>query len=535
MSLALINGFLFTAEEPKSAFQEWNDTISDYLGWVYSNSMGWAIIFTLLGAGIYFTVITKGMQFTMFGHMFKTVFGSRRDSGEGISSFQAFAIGLADRVGTGNIAGVALAIVFGGPGAVFWMWLIALVGMATGFIESTLGQIFKVRNPDGTFRGGPAFYIERGMKSRLWGSIFAVLLIFAYGIAFQMIQANTVAQVMDSTFGVEKWVTAIILLLLTVPFFIGGVRPVARMAEFIAPFMAVAYFVMTVIVIAVNIAEIPTIFGWIFAYAFGMKSIAGGTVGGIIVALELGVKRGLFSNEAGMGSVPNAAATATVNHPVKQGLIQSMGVFVDTIIVCTCTAIIILVSGIYSPLVDPEQIPDNNNGAALTVNSIGVLGQWAQMIIIVIILVFCYSTILGNYAYSEANTKYLLGLHNKGIGLAIIVGAAVFLGSVLSLSAVWAVADWAAGFMTLVNLVAIFVLGKWATGALKDYKEQLKTRDARDIYFCTTNNPHLPGDLETDVWDVESVKADMKRDSEARSLPPSDRPYLERWAEAEYL
>ncbi|MDO5746074.1 MAG: alanine/glycine:cation symporter family protein [Actinomycetaceae bacterium] len=525
---------LFAADNNEmTRFEQWNENVSNVLGWAYGHSLGWVLIFALMGGGIYFTVVTKAMQITMFGHMFTTIFGSRRDARDGISSFQAFAIGLADRVGTGNIAGVALAIVGGGPGAIFWMWVVALIGMATGFIESTLGQIFKIKNVDGTYRGGPAFYIERGLGSRLWGAIFAVLLIFAYGVAFQMIQANTMAQVLGESFGIKSWVSAVILLLLTVPFFLGGIRPVARTAEFIAPVMAVAYLVLTIIVIAVYYQQVPVIFGWIFAYAFGVKTAAAGTIGGILVALEQGVKRGLFSNEAGMGSVPNAAATATVTHPVKQGLVQSMGVFVDTIVVCTCTAFIILLSGIYNPTIDPKNIPDSDNGAALTTSSIATIGDWAQPMLVIIILVFGYSTILGNYAYAEGNVKYLLGVKNKGIGLAILVGGAVFLGAILSLKAVWAVADWATGLMAVVNLVAITILGKWALGALADYKEQLKTKAPEDIYFCSTDNPYLPGKLDTEVWNLATVQADVRADAQAQNRPHDNAPLLERLIDSE--
>lgn len=491
---------LFTNPIPgePSAFEKWNDSVSAVLDNVYSHSIGWVLIAVLLGAGLYFTVATRAVQLRMFGRMLRIIVGSRQGARGGISSFQAFAIGVADRVGTGNIAGVALAIVVGGAGAVFWMWVVALVGMATAFIESTLAQVFKVRALDGTFRGGPAFYIQRGLGSRAGGVLFAVLLIFAYGFSFQMIQANTLAEVARSTYNVDPWVSALILLLITGPFFLGGVKPVARLAEFLAPIMACAYLLIALAVVATHLEHVGPVVAAIFTDAFGMREAAGGTLAGLFVALENGTKRGLFSNEAGMGSAPNAAATATVKHPVTQGLIQSLGVFVDTMIVCSCTAFIVLVGGIYQPGVDTEL-----TGAALTTASAATLGSWVPAFMFVIIGAFAYSTLLGNYTYAEANIKYLLGVDNNAMIIKVLCIVSVGLGAILPLKVAWSIADWATALMTLVNVVALCLLSRWALGALRDYEAQGGRSD--DVYFCSTANPHLPGDLDTQVWNTEAV------------------------------
>ena len=277
--------------------------------------------------------------------MIKQIFHSRSDSEGGISSFQAFAVGLASRVGTGNIAGVAIALTLGGPGAIFWMWVVAALGMATAFIEATLAQLFKVRSEDGSFRGGPAFYIQRGLHSRAGGVLFAVLLIFTFGVAFNMVQANAISDVLGASREIPTEWTGVVLMVLTAPVLFGGVRRVARVAEIVLPAMALLYVVLACVIVILNINQIGEVFKMIIGGAFGIDELAGGFVGGIAAAMLNGVKRGLFSNEAGMGSAPNAAATATVSHPVKQGFVQSLGVFVDTMVICTSTAFIILVSG----------------------------------------------------------------------------------------------------------------------------------------------------------------------------------------------
>lgn len=452
------------------------------------------LIYLLLGVGLYFTVRTKFVQLRLLPSMFKAIGGSRSDAEGGISAFQAFCVGLASRVGTGNIAGVAIAITLGGPGAIFWMWIVAMVGMATAFIEATLAQMYKVRNPDGSFRGGPAYYIQYGLGSRRWGIVFACLLIFAFGFAFNMVQANTITESFSSTFEVDAGWIAVFLVVLSAPILFGGVRRIARVAEYILPLMALVYVVLAVVIVLMNLSELPDVFGQIVRSAFGLEEAIGGTTGGILAAMLNGVKRGLFSNEAGMGSAPNAAATATVSHPVKQGLIQSLGVFFDTIIICSATAFIILVSGVYD-IANPTGV----EGAVLTQESISSqLGTWTTIPVTLLIFVFAFSSILGNYSYAEINLNFL-GVDGKLLNLLrTIVLAAIGFGSLTALTTVWALADVAMAGMATVNLVAITLLGKWAFGALADFEAM--RREGRDDRFIGTGNSYLPGDLPGDIW-----------------------------------
>lgn len=498
---------IFTSKESLSTFEKVNETISAVLDTIYANSLVWLLMVTLLGVGIWLTICTRGMQLSMFSQMLKVVTRSRSGSEGGVSSFQAFAIGLADRVGTGSITGVALAVVAGGPGSVFWMWVVALVGMATAFIEATLAQMFKVRNGDGTFRGGPAFYIQRGLGSRAWGIVFAVLLIFAYGFSFEMIQANSISQLASSDYlGFPVWATALILVLLTLPLVVGGVRKIARLSEYLAPAMALLYVGMGILVIILNYERIPFVFREIFLGVFGQSNTylppaVAGAGGAFIAAITTGTKRGLFTNEAGMGSAPNAAAIATVRHPATQGMIQALGVFVDTMLVCTSTAFIILMS---APFWDRQSQDD---GAVLTMESIitslGSNNTTQNVVFVFVMLMmvcFGYSTILGNYTYAETNYKFIVGVERSALPLKLLVIASTAIGAVLPLKSVWSIADWATALMAVVNLVALLFLGKWAVGALRDYRAQMKNPDIPDPIFCSKDNTYLPGELPTEVW-----------------------------------
>lgn len=450
----------------------------------------YVLIYLLIGAGIYFTVRTRGIQFRYFSRMVRQIVSSREGAEGGISSFQAFCVGLASRVGTGNIAGVAIALTLGGAGAVFWMWVVALVGMATAFVEATLAQIFKVRADDGSFRGGPAFYIQQGLGSRKGGILFAVVLIFTFGIAFNMVQANTIADVLQGGHSLSTGWTAIVLMVLAAPVLFGGVRRIARVAEIVLPIMASVYVLIAVTIIILNLDRVPTVLADIIGGAFGLRETAAGVTGGIAAAMLNGVKRGLFSNEAGMGSAPNTAATATVSHPVKQGLIQSFGVFVDTMVICTATAMIILMSGVDL---------SSGTGATLTQTAISTeLGSWTTVLMTVLVFVFAFSSILGNYSYAEVNMTFL-GMSRGALNLfRIIVLAAVGVGSLLELSAVWAFADVSMAFMAMVNLTAIVLLGKWAFAALKDYQRQADAGE--DPHFVAAGVPGLPEVLDDEVW-----------------------------------
>ena len=454
----------------------------------------YVLVYLLVAAGIYFTIRTRFVQFRYFRRMLGQLFNSRVGDG-GISSFQAFCVGLASRVGTGNIAGVAIALTVGGPGAIFWMWIVALIGMATAMVEATLAQVFKVRAGDGTFRGGPAFYIQRGLNSRPGGVLFAVLLVFTFGFAFNMVQANAIADVLNSSHNVEVHYTTIGLVLLAAPILFGGVRRVAKVAEIVLPLMALAYVLLALVIIALNIGNLPHAFGQIIGGAFGFQQMAGGFTGGIAAAMLNGVKRGLFSNEAGMGSAPNVAATATVSHPVKQGLIQSLGVFVDTMIICTATALIILVSG---PQIYDPHAPTKMAGASLTASAVAAsLGPWTTWLMTVLVFVFAFSSVLGNYVYAEINL-FFLGAGQRAINIfRVLVLGAIALGAVAKLSTVWDVADISMGLMAIVNLIAIVLLGKWAFALLRNY--HLQAEAGEDPVFVA-EEATLPGPLEGDIW-----------------------------------
>lgn len=454
----------------------------------------YVLIYLLVAAGVYFTVRTRFVQFRYFRRMFGQLFNSRVGDG-GISSFQAFCVGLASRVGTGNIAGVAIALTVGGPGAIFWMWMVALVGMATSLIEATLAQIFKVRAPDGTFRGGPAFYIQRGLNSRAGGVLFAVLLVFTFGFAFNMVQANAISDVLNTSHSVEVHYTTIALVVLAAPILFGGVRRVAKVAEVVLPLMALAYVLLALVIIVLNIGNLPGAFAEIVGGAFGLQQMAGGFTGGIAAAMLNGVKRGLFSNEAGMGSAPNVAATATVSHPVKQGLIQSLGVFVDTMVICTATALIILVSG--PEIYDPHS-PAKMAGASLTASAVATaLGPWSTWLMTVLVFVFAFSSVLGNYVYAEVNL-FFLGAGERAITVfRVLVLGAIALGAVAKLSTVWDFADISMGLMAIVNLIAIVLLGKWAFAALRNY--HLQAEEGVDPEFVA-EEAGLPGELDGDIW-----------------------------------
>lgn len=473
------------------------DAINSAINWLSGALYNYLLIYLLIGVGLFFTVKSGFVQFRLFPAMIRQIAESRSDAKGGISSFQAFCVGCASRVGTGNIAGVSVALVLGGPGAIFWMWVVAAVGMATAFMEATLAQMFKQRSPDGSFRGGPAYYIQAGLGSRTGGITFALLLIFTFGFVFNMVQANTISGSVSSTLGLDIGWVAVGLMVISAPILYGGVRRIAKVAEVVLPVMAVAYVALALVIIVLNIGEVPRVFGDIFAGAFGLNEALAGTGGGILAALLNGVKRGLFSNEAGMGSAPNTAATATVSHPVKQGLIQSLGVFVDTIVICSATAFIVLVSGVYVPGVEPD-----SGGAVLTQQSIAAnLGDWTAvpMMILIFVFVFAFSSILGNYSYAEVNLNYL-GVNGRALHfLRTLVLAAVGFGALAALNTVWALADVAMAGMALVNLVAIVLLSKWAVGAARDF-ELLRKAGRTDEMFNGVDNPNLPGDLPGDIW-----------------------------------
>jgi AGCS family alanine or glycine:cation symporter len=434
----------------------------------FMNDLIWSyvLIALLIVLGIYFTIQTRFVQFRQVGEMFRLmgegVSGSTKGK-ESISSFQAFCISTASRVGTGNLAGVAMAISVGGPGAVFWMWLIAVIGSASAFVESTLAQIFKVKDESG-FRGGPAYYMDKGLKQRWMGVLFAILITLSFGLVFNSVQANTISLAFETAYGVNRTVMGLILAGITAFIIFGGVKRVAKVAEWMVPVMAGGYVLVALYVILTNITAIPSVLGAIVSGAFGLEQAVGGGIG---AAMMMGIKRGLFSNEAGMGSAANAAATADVSHPVKQGLIQALGVFVDTLLVCSATAFIILLSGAYTT--------QGLDGIALTQTALSShVGSWGSTFLSLVVFLFAFSSVIGNYYYGETNIEFLNSSKTWLVAYRIGVVGMVMFGSVAKIGIVWDMADLFMGLMALLNLVAITLLGKFAFAALKDYIQQRK-------------------------------------------------------------
>jgi amino acid carrier protein len=468
------------------------------------------LIYLLIGVGLYFTVRTRFIQIRYFGRMVRQLRRSHRQAG-GISSFQAFCVGLASRVGTGNIAGVAIALTVGGPGAIFWMWVVAAVGMATAVIEATLAQIFKVRSDDGAFRGGPAFYIQRGLRSRAGAVFFAVLLVFGFSTAFNMVETNAISGVLKSSHGIDIGWTTVGLAVLAAPILFGGVRRVAKFAGVVLPVVALLYTVLALAIVATNVSQLPTVIEEIIGGAFGIRQMAGGFAGGIAVAMFTGVKRGLFACEAGMGSSPNIAGAATVSHPVEQGLIQALAVFVDTMVICTATAFIVLMAGpgVYDPAHTGPVA-----GASLTQSAIAAgLGSWTSALMTTVVFVFGFSSVLSNYVCAEANLFFLGGRRLAINVLKLVTLLAIVVGAMSKLTLVWALADLAMALMAIANLVAICLLGKWAFAALRDFHRQ-SAQGGYPVFVASEAD--LPGVLGGDIWEAPEPR-------EVGALPGSTR------------
>lgn len=438
----------------------WISGINDLL-WSY------VLIIMLLGCAFRFTFKTRFVQFRMFREMIRVLGDSANKAHEGekhISSFQAFAVSLASRVGTGNLAGVATAVAVGGPGAVFWMWIIALLGSASAFVESTLAQLYKRKGKD-SFIGGPAYYMRYGLGLKWMGTLFAILTSVTFGFAFNSVQSNTICAAMQGSFGFDPKIIGAILTTLTLAIIFGGIQRIAKVSSVIVPIMALGYVVLASGIVLFNITELPAVIKLIVSSAFGWEQAAGGTIG---AALMQGIKRGLFSNEAGMGSAPNVAATASVTHPVKQGLIQTLGVFTDTLLICTCTAFIILFSG--APL------DGSVNGVQLTQHALTLeMGKAGGIFVAIAILLFAFSSTIGNYYYGEANIRFITPKKNVLYIYRLAVGGMVMFGALASLELAWSLADITMAFMTICNLVAISLLGKQAFLLLHDYIAQKRS------------------------------------------------------------
>ena len=457
---------------------------SDFL-WTY------LLIAALIACGVYFTIRSRFVQFRMLGEMVRLL-ADTTGHGSGkrhISSFEAFAVSVATRVGTGNLAGVATAIAIGGPGAVFWMWMIALIGSATAFVESTLAQLFKRQSTD-SFIGGPAYYILHGMHSKWLSATFAVLLTLTFGLSFNSIQSNTICQAMEHAFQFDPTIVGVLLSLLALSIIFGGIHRIARVSSILVPLMAVGYFILALVVLAMNLDQMPHMFRLIIDSAFGVGQFAGGAIGATML---IGIKRGLFSNEAGEGSAPNVAATAMVTHPVKQGLIQALGVFTDTLLVCSCTAFIILISG--------ANADSKLNGIALTQTALeSQIGHWGLIFVAMAIFLFAFSSIIGNYYYGEANIRFLTKKRWVLTVYRVLSGGVmVFIGAIASLEVVWSVGDVFMALLTACNLVAIAWLGKYAFRLLRDYRSQ-KRMGKKSPVFDPNIVPELKNDLDLNVW-----------------------------------
>ncbi|MFO1070635.1 MAG: sodium:alanine symporter family protein [Geminicoccaceae bacterium] len=461
------------------------------IGFLNTIFWGYVLIYGLLAVGLYFSIRLGFPQIVHFGEMFRVITGARSGDRSGISPFQALTVSLASRVGTGNIAGVAVALYLGGPGAIFWMWMVALVGMCTAYAESTLAQLYKVRDDAGQYRGGPAYYIARGLKAPWAGMVFSVCLILSFGLVFNAVQANSIADAMQGAFGLPKPAVGIVLAILAGVVIFGGLKSIARTAEVVVPFMAGAYLLVALWVLVTNITEVPGVLASIVGGAFGFGEAAGGIAG----AMLNGVKRGLFSNEAGMGSAPNIAACATPDphHPSSQGLVQALGVFIDTILVCTATAVMILLSGALVP-------GSGLTGTQLTQAALAEhLGEAGRYFVAIAIFFFAFTSIIGNYAYAENAVTYIGHGHLAGIVvLRVLCLLMVVWGAWQTVATVFDAADASMGLMATINLVAIVLLSGTVARLTRDYFGQRKA--GREPIFRIAEHPEIGHGVDATIW-----------------------------------
>ncbi|WGD82850.2 alanine/glycine:cation symporter family protein [Bacillus subtilis] len=446
------------------------------------------LVYILVGLGLFFTIRFGFIQFRYFIEMFRIV-GEKPVGNKGVSSMQAFFISAASRVGTGNLTGVALAIATGGPGAVFWMWVVAAVGMASSFVESTLAQLYKVRDGE-DFRGGPAYYIQKGLGARWLGIVFAILITVSFGLIFNAVQTNTIAGALDGAFNVNKTVVAIVLAVLTAFIIFGGLKRIVAVSQMIVPVMAGIYILIALYVVITNITAFPGVIATIVKNAFGVEQVVGGGLGSIII---IGAKRGLFTNEAGMGSAPNAAATAHVSHPAKHGFIQTLGVFFDTFIVCTSTAFIVLLYSL-TPKGDGIQVTQ----AALNHH----IGSWTPTFVAIAMFLFAFSSVVGNCYYGETNIEFIKTSKTWLNIYRIAVIAMVVYGCLADFQLVWDMADLFMGIMALINLIVITLLSNVAYKVYKDYAKQRK--QGLDPVFKAKN---IPGLKNAETWEDEKQEA----------------------------
>ena len=468
------------------------DFLNSIIGQVNTVLWSYVLIALLILSGLFYTIRTGFAQGRLLGDMVALITGKLSSLKDGekkvagqVTGFQAFCIAVASHVGTGNLAGVAIAVVVGGPGALFWMWIIALLGGATSLIENTLAQTYKVKEGNG-FRGGPSYYMEKALGQKTLGYIFSVIVIVTFAFVFNTVQANTIAQAFETSFNMSSTIAGIILAGLTALIIFGGLNRIANVVGYMVPIMAIGYVVVALYVLVVNIVHIPGLFMSIIEAAFGLKQAVGGAIG---VAMLQGIKRGLYSNEAGMGSAPNAAATSNVSHPVKQGLLQAFGVFVDTILICSATGFIVLLY--------PEYNTIGEKGIKLTQLALShSVGNWGAGFITLCIFLFAFSSLVGNYYYGEANLEFLTKSKTSMLVFRVLTVACVYLGSVASLGLVWDIADVSMGIMALMNIVVIAILSPKAVAIIRDYIKQRK--EGKNPVFRAKD---IPGLENTECWD----------------------------------
>ncbi|GGY04242.1 AGCS sodium/alanine/glycine symporter [Litchfieldella qijiaojingensis] len=478
---------------------------------------GKVLIVLLIAVGIGFTVCSRFVQFRYFGRMFRILSASqafKRDKHGHLSSFQALLLSVAGRVGGGNIAGVAVAITLGGPGAIFWMWLVGLMGMATSYLECTLAQAYKTTQPDGTYRGGPAYYIARGLGSQWkWlAGLYSVLLLVTFGFGFTALQSYAVATSVDDAFGIPVVYTGIAMAVVVGLIIFGGVKRIARVAEVLVPVMAVGYLLIAIVVLSMNLTRIPDAILLIVNSAFGLEQAVGGGIG---AAILMGVKRGLFSNEAGLGSAPNVAAVAYVPHPANQGIVQAFSVFIDTLIICSATAFTILLSGVY----DPAAVADIG-GVALTQASLADhVGEWGRSFVSIALLLFGFSTILYNYYLGENSINFLSDQNKTlfNVFRIAVIGLCSW-GAITDLGTVFAFADVTMGFLALANLIALIMLIKPGLRFMRDFDDQIKAGIEQPIFDASKFS-----DLNVDpaAWDIEPEDLQRVRRPQVATPPSS--------------
>jgi AGCS family alanine or glycine:cation symporter len=463
----------------------------------FINDLLWSkvLILMLIGLGLYFTLASRCVQLRYFTRMFAILGESLQRQPGQLSSYQALMLSIAGRVGAGNIAGVSVAIMLGGPGAIFWMWVVALVGMATSYFECSLAQLYKRRQADGSYRGGPAFYIQYGLGKRWLAALYSVLLLITFGFCFTALQSFTVASSLQDTFGLPTYLCGLALVTMMALVIFGGIKRIATIADLLVPVMAVSYISIGLFVVGSNLEQVPATLALIVKSAFGLEPAFAGGIG---AAIMMGVKRGLFSNEAGLGSAPNVAAVAEVKHPAAQGIVQSLSVFIDTLVICTCTAMIVLLSGVYQPGAEM-------GGVLLAQTALAAeVGEWGRVFVSLALLLFAFTTLLYSYYVGENALSFFSDKRGALQLFRLLVIGQVFWGALQDLGTVFGFADITMGLLALVNLIALALLFKVGLRLMRDYDAQVGAGIKQPLF-----DPQGFADLKLDasVWPARGAEA----------------------------